>query len=346
MQAATALDALPRVDLGSWPTVLERASRLGTVLDCDELWLKRDDLSGFSWGGNKVRTVEYLLGDALARGATEIVLAGGPSSNFAALMAAGARSVGLGVHQISYGREPDHDVAALVEGRRLGTNVVFTGSPDRSAMEDVAERHAADRSRAGQVPYLVPRGGASDVGALGFFAAARELEAQVVAEQSAAGTSGVGRVPSAVVIPLGSGGSVAGLVAGLCLSTREWLVHAVSVSRDPESITEPIVNTSIRCAALVGVTLRPDEIFARLQIHDGRAPGFGEVSAAQQALMGEVTGATGLLVDPTYNAKAMAWMRDANRRDTLGGQPAIYWHTGGALGAFDHSRVLERNPTP
>lgn len=342
MQPAPALDALPRVQLGSWPTPLERAPRLGSVLDCIGLWVKRDDQSGFSWGGNKVRTVEFLLGDALARGATEVVLSGGPSSNFAALMSAGARSVGLDVHQISYGCEPDYDVAALVEGRRHGARVVFTGSSDRALMEDVAARYAADRSRAGHVPYVVPRGGASDVGALGFFAAAREIDAQVDVTEQIGGTD----VAHTIVMPLGSGGSVAGLVAGLCSSRRRWRVHAVSVSRDPETIAEPIVNTAIRCAALAGATIRPEQVLERLDIHDGRSPAFGQVLPHQRRLMTDVTRTTGLLVDPTYNAKALAWMRSANRSGSIGAPPAIYWHTGGALGALDHARSPERNSTP
>jgi len=299
-----------------------------------ELWIKRDDLSGFSWGGNKVRAVEYLLADAQAKEATDIVLAGGPSSNFAALMAAGARAVGLGVHQISYGSEPDHLVAALAAGRAMGSHVTFTGSADRSTMEPFAAQYGADLEDSGARPYVVPRGGASTIGALGFYAAGEEVDAQTTDGQ-----------PVTIVLPLGSGGSTAGLVAALCSSPRPWQVHAISVSREPASITETVIDTAVRCAALHGVSLLPAQVAERLEIHDGRDPGFGKVSLEQRDLMAELTAATGLLVDPTYNAKALAWLSAARNDGGLGDVPLLYWHTGGALGAIDHARSRERIQT-
>ena len=324
-----------RVHLGAWPTPVQRADRLGSALGgAGELWIKRDDLSGFSWGGNKVRAVEYLLADAQAGGATDIVLAGGPSSNFAALMAAGARVVGLGVHQISYGSEPDHDVAALVAGRTMGSQVLFTGSDDRSTMESFAAKYGAELEDGGAHPYVVPRGGASTIGALGFYAAGEEIEAQSTDGQ-----------PTTIVLPLGSGGSTAGLVAALCSSQRPWRVHAISVSRDPSSMMEVISDTAVRCAALHGVSLQPAHVAERLVIHDGRDPGFGRVSPEQRERMAEITSATGLLVDPTYNAKALAWLSTARNDFGLGDVPLLYWHTGGALGAIDHARFLERTQT-
>ena len=322
-----------RVPLGVWPTAVQRADRLSSVLGGSggDLWIKRDDLSGFSWGGNKVRTVEFLLAAAKAQEATDIVLAGGPSSNFAALMAAGARVCGLGVHQVSYGEEPDHDVAALSVGRSLGTKVVFTGSTDRSEMEVVAERYAADLLAKGARPYVVPRGGATAIGALGFFLAGEEIEAQTTDDQ-----------PVTIILPLGSGGSTAGLLAGLCLSQRPWRVHAISVSRDPASIQGAIVEKAIRSAELRGVSLAAEQITDRLLIHDGRDPGFGKVSKEQQELMSEITSATGLLVDPTYNAKALWWLSNQRREGRFADLPLLYWHTGGALGVIDHIRSLER----
>ncbi len=316
----------PRVELGVWPTPLEPTPRLARVLDRSVVWTKRDDLSGFAWGGNKVRAAEFLLGDALATGASEVVLAGGPSSNFAAVMAAAATSRGLRVHQVSYGHEPTRVPAALSAGRAAGVNVVFTGSNDRSLMEDIGGRLAAERARAGEAPYVVPRGGASDVGALGFLAAAIELERQADVIEG---------FPTTIVIPLGSGGSTAGLVAGLAHSERDWLVHAVSDSRDPESIEEIIVNKAARCAASVGIDLTPTDVQRRLRVHDGRGSGFGELSAEQAAFADQVEATTGLLIDPTYNAKTLVWMHASNPAGIPRDRPILYWHTGGALGAFD-----------
>jgi|TARA_B110000483_G_scaffold236821_2_gene310579 1-aminocyclopropane-1-carboxylate deaminase/D-cysteine desulfhydrase-like pyridoxal-dependent ACC family enzyme len=318
---ALSIEDLHSIQLGAWPTPLRPNPTLGQVVGIPDLWIKRDDLTGFSWGGNKVRAVEYLIADALRAGATEVVLAGGPSSNFAAVMAAAARSVGLGAHQVSYGSEPTDPVAALIAARSVGAQVHFTESPHRAEMETMATSLGRRRVEVGAVPYVVPRGGASDVGALGFIAAAIELDKQ--ADETS-------DVPTTIVIPLGSGGSTAGLVAGLCCSHRNWKVHAVSVSRAPEDIEEDIVNKSIRCAALAGVTLTSAAVTSCLNVHDGRNPGFGKLSAEQERFATEMSTKTGLLIDPTYNAKTLFWLRDASLNT-----PILYWHTGGSLGALD-----------
>ncbi len=336
MQVIEDRGAHPRVQLGLWPTAVHRDDQLGSVLGASDgqLWLKRDDLSGFSWGGNKVRSIEFLLGAALAENATDIVLAGGPSSNFAALMAAAARTVGLSVQQFSYGVEPNGFVAGLMFGRSMGARVIFTGSNDRSMMDIAAERYCAEATIAGARPYRIPRGGASPVGALGFYAAAEELDGQAHVD-----------LPTTIVLPLGSGGSTAGLVAGFCSSTRPWRVYAISVSRDPTGIEDTIIETAIACAGLHGKSIDPAEVSSRLEVCDGRDPGFGKVSSEQRSLMAEVTSATGLPVDPTYNAKALAWLKAAFRAGTFSSLPVLYWNTGGALGAIDHMGALGRKST-
>jgi 1-aminocyclopropane-1-carboxylate deaminase/D-cysteine desulfhydrase-like pyridoxal-dependent ACC family enzyme len=318
--------AAARVCLGQFPTPLHRSVELGDLSGVDELWIKRDDLTGFSWGGNKVRAVEYLLGDALAKGATEIIVSGGPSSNFTAIMAAAAQSRGLAIHQISYGDEPSSPVAALAAGRKSGALVTFTGSSDRSLMDSVGTSLALDRARDGVVVYRVPRGGATEVGALGFVTAAFELIDQL---------DRCGVEPGCIVIPLGSGGSTAGLVAGLAIAGKPWPVVAVSVSRAPEEIDQQIIETATRCAASIGITLAPQEFASRLTVHDARGAGFGQLDATDVRVAERVAAATGLLIDPTYNAKTLRWMVDAQLSS-----PVVYWHTGGALGAVDELNLV------
>ena len=93
--------------------------------------MKRDDLTGHSWGGNKVRTIEYLLGDAKAQSCDMVVLCGGPTSNFAALMTAACTAHGLETVQVSYGTEPSPKPAALAVGEAAGATIRYTGSVDR-----------------------------------------------------------------------------------------------------------------------------------------------------------------------------------------------------------------------
>lgn len=309
-----ALDHLPRVQLGLFPTPMQHVADLAPGLH--HLLLKRDDLTGFAWGGNKVRTVEFVLADALERGADTLVVAGGPGSNFAALLAVAAAATGLAVRQVSYGSP--RGAAALAVSRRAGAEVVFTGSDDRQSMEvgarEVAERLGAEGAR----PYFVPRGGASPVGACGFAAAAAELVSQLAERDLPRAT---------VVLPVGSGGSIAGLLAGLGVNGHADQVDivGVSVSRSPSEVEPCIAACAVETARLLGGS-GPS---TRWRLVDGRAGGTGpEVDR----LVREALRHSGLVADPVYNAKALRWLAD-HRAELR--EPTVYWSTGGALAAAD-----------
>lgn len=340
------LAAIPRVHLGAFPTPLHRGDALGRLVGIDGLWLKRDDLTGYSWGGNKVRAIEFLIGDALERHATDVVLAAGASSNFAAILAMAAAGHGLGVHQVAYGTPPTRPVAALAVARASGASAIFTGSADRGSMETVADEVAGTLARDGRLPYRIPRGGASPVGALGYLAAAIELIDQVDHTDGLRGAAGR---PLDLILPLGSGGSTAGLLAGLVAFDVPWVVQAMSVSRSPEEIEEQLVNTAARCLALVGITADPVAITEQLCVRDARGAGFGASTREEDALADRVSAATGLLIDPTYNAKAvLALAGTALAGTALDGRPSIYVCTGGALGTVDRLLAAHDHaqPTP
>ncbi|MDH3299538.1 MAG: pyridoxal-phosphate dependent enzyme [Acidimicrobiia bacterium] len=307
--------ARPRVALGRFPTPLHSDDAVERLLGVDRLLIKRDDLTGFGWSGNKVRAVEYLLGDMLAAGATNVVLAAGPTSNLAATMANAARRHGLAVDQYAYGTEPAEPPPALLVCRRLGTSVHFTGSDDRASMD----RHAAERVRcldlAGATPYLVPRGGASEIGALGFAAAAAELDEQLLH---------VSAEPGTVVLPVGSGGSISGLLVGQALLGVTWPVVGVAVSRPVLETVAVVRKLTERGASMLGL---PQGDVPEPTIVDGRGAGFGRPEPAETELAIAIEAASGLLVDPVYNAKALRWLADAHVEG-----PVLYWHTGGSLG--------------
>lgn len=308
----------PTASLGSFPTNLEPAAALGEVIGQENLWLKRDDLTGFGWGGNKVRAVEFLLGDALARRSTTVVMAAGPSSNFAVTMAAASRTAGLEVEQICYGDPPEIEPHALRHARALGVRVHFTNDTDRSTMEAEAERRAAQLRREQKTPYVIPRGGATPVGSQGFVAAARELAGQLKV---------AGLVSPHVVLPVGSAGSLAGLLVGRQWLGEDWQITGVSVSRSPSSIRDQVAEHARACARNLGV----GEIdFDSVDIVDGRGAGFNQRDASEDLLIERVELACGLLIDPVYNAKTLGWLAQAQLRG-----PVVYWHTGGLLGVAD-----------
>lgn len=311
-----------RTEFGIFPTPLQRNGALADVLEMGELWVKRDDLTGFAWGGNKVRTTEFLIGHALDNSVTDIVVSGGPTSNFAATMAAAGRASGIAIHQVAYGSEPEVYPPALRAAVLAGTNVVFTGSSDRSTMEIIAADLAETLREGGRTAMAVPRGGANSVGAYGFVAAAAELSEQI----ERAGLQDI-----TIVLPVGSGGSLAGLVAGRDQLDASWSVIGASVSRPAQALLPAINSKVCETAKTLGQSESLDRAPDNLRLVDCRGEGFGVVTAAEDAFCQRIRDRTGLLIDHTYNTKPLHWL-SANGRELSG--TIIYWFTGGALGTL------------
>jgi D-cysteine desulfhydrase len=322
-QSRAALGGVPRTPLATLPTPLLRAPRLSEAVGV-EVWIKRDDLTGLLLGGNKARKLEFLCGEALARGADTLVTGGGVGSNHAQLTAAACARLGLGCVVVCYGEAPPSDPLGLRVTRRLGAEVVFTGSPDRTSVDARLDEVAAKVTAEGRHPYVIPRGGASAVGAVGYAAAAFEL-----AEQLA--EAGVGA--ATVLLATGSCGTQAGLVAGARLASGPRLgVLGVPVSRPPEECTDRIARLATGCAARLG----SDLVFGAddVDLLGGYlGPGYGKPSPEgdEAALLAART--EGLLLDPVFTAKAMAALVAETRAGNLTG-PIVFLHTGGAPAAL------------
>jgi D-cysteine desulfhydrase len=319
----------PRLPLGVLPTPLVPAPRLRAALGCGPLWIKRDDLAGFGVAGNKTRPLEHLLGDALARDVDVLVTGGGPDSNFVAGAAMAARVAGLACELAVWGTGALDPTPNLALAAAAGATLVPLGDVGvdrRERVDVVVEERAAALRAAGRHPVAVPRGGSTPVGAVGFARAATELLDQ-------------GPTPATVVLPLGSGGSTAGLLAGLAAAGVDTTVLAVSVSRPPAEITEKVLGLARACADLLGTPApRPE----RLEVVDHRGPGFGVAAAGDRAAAAAVLRTEGLLLDDTYGAKAFAVALDRLRAGDLPG-PVVLWHTGGVASALAH---LTDDPTP
>ena len=310
-----------RRPLGLLPTPLVAAERLRAALGCAPVWLKRDDLAGFGVAGNKTRALEYLLGDAVARGADVLVTGGGPDSNFVAAAAMAARVAGLDCELVIWGSTAPTPNLALATA--AGARIHPLGDDRRERVDVVVDEVAAGLRGAGRHPVAVPRGGATAVGAVGFAHAAAEL-----VEQCA---TAVGGPPALVALSVGSGGSVAGLLAGLAAAGADTRVLGVSVSRPPDEITGRVLDLARRCADLLGT---PPPGAERLEIVDGRGPGFGVASTADRAAARLVLRTEGLLLDDTYGAKACAVTLERLRAGARG--PVVLWHTGGVVSALAH----------
>jgi D-cysteine desulfhydrase len=317
-----------RFPLAVLPTPLTRLDRLAAALGRGPLWAKRDDLTGFGVAGNKARALEHLVGDALARGADVLVTGGGPDSNFVAAAALAAAVAGMDCELVVAGGA--HRTTNLALAADAGAVLHPLDGP-REGIDAAVERLAAGLAREGRRPLAVPRGGSTPVGAAGFAAAAAEVIAQWPEPQP----------PASVVIPVGSGGSVAGLLAGLAAVGADWPVLGVSVSRPPDEITATVLDLA---AATAGAPPRAD----LLTIVDARGPGFGLASPADRAAAALVRRTEGLLLDDTYGAEAAAVLVEHLGTDP---RPALFWLTGGIPSALAHAgeqahdeEIRERTP--
>jgi 1-aminocyclopropane-1-carboxylate deaminase/D-cysteine desulfhydrase-like pyridoxal-dependent ACC family enzyme len=198
------IDLAHTATLTTLPTPLEEAPRLSLELGAPIL-VKRDDLTGLGLGGNKVRKLDYLMRDALDRGARAVVTAGGAQSNFARMTAAAATRLGMACHLVLAGDPPARETANIMLDRMFGAELEFAGTHDWAALN---ERVRALASSLGADAYPMPIGGATPVGSLGYVGAAQELLGQLA------------EPPDWVVHASSSGGTQAGLLAGLPGSVR------------------------------------------------------------------------------------------------------------------------------
>lgn len=295
--------------LGRYPTPVERVDGLSTAHA--ELWVKRDDRTNDVYGGNKVRKLEWLLADARARGAKRIVTVGAAGSHHVLATTYFGRREGFEVEALLVPQpRTDHVVEVLRAGIALGLHAV----PVRS-WASAALAMAYRRATTGKGTRFIPVGGSSVVGAMGYVVAARELAAQVRA--------GAMPEPDYCVVALGSGGTAAGLAAGLAAEGMKTRVVGVCVSDPLWALRFLSLRLARACARRI--TSPPGVRSARLSTDPrfiGRGYGHGTPEGDDAT---RDAGAAGLALDPTYTAKAFAsalWHVRARR-----GRVILYWHT-------------------
>lgn len=318
MRLVDALAAGPRrLELATLPTPLHAAPRLSSHIGVD-VWFKRDDLTGVGLGGNKVRTLEYLLADALDRGCDCLVTGAGPQSNWTMLAALTAIRSGLDPYVVCYG-DPTPAWGNLLLHRGLGTTVSWTGDPERSSVDAVMVAVADGLRGDGRRPYVVPRGGATSLGALGYVRATLELTDQLAA---------AGVEPRSLWLATGSGGTSAGLVAGAALLPTAYDVVGVTVSRP--DVGGHVTELARGAAALLGL----DCAVTAADVRGGWiGPAYGVASPEGAAAADLVARAESVFLDPVFAAKAMAALIDACRSGRERG-PVVFLVSGGAPTLF------------
>lgn len=308
-----------RARLGSWPTPLEPAPRLAAALGLDpgDLWIKHDDLSGLGGGGNKVRKLEWTAGTALAHGADVLITTGAAQSNHARLTAAAGAKLGLDVVLVLTGApEPSGNIAL---DALLGATIHWCGEVTEGELAARADDIASVLAGKGHFPAVIPFGGSNALGATGYRDAGTELLRQ-------------DPVVERVVVAVGSGGTMAGLV--VALGADRVLGVDTGAMVDPASAVARMV------AELSG---HPQDTAAIQMDRSLLGPGYGSVTDEVLEALQIAARTEGVVLDPTYTARAMAGLiRAARAGDIQRGHRTVFWHTGGLPGLLGHQDALER----
>lgn len=296
---------LPRLTLAQLPTPITDATRLRDALGgprrAPRILIKRDDLTGLGLGGNKARKLEFLIADALAQGAHTVVTTGAVQSNHARMTAAAARVAGLRPVLVLTSKVE----TPLVEGNLLldylyGADVRFVPAIDPMLAvghdEAVVAEVVADEAAQGRTTYVIPVGGSSPVGAIGYVHGTAELWAQL---------RDMAVTPSRLYYASGSRGTQAGLTLGAKLSGVSYSLWGVAVSAGEAEKIERARKAANDAAALLEVATRITH--ADLFTDQGYiGEGYGIPSAAALEAISLVARTEAILLDPTYTAKAMA----------------------------------------
>ena len=307
--------------LAQRPTPLEPLDRLSDWLGGPRLFVKRDDQTGLALGGNKARKLDHLCAEALAQGCDTLVTGGGPQSNHCRMTAAAANRLGLRCHLALAGSPVGPATGNLLLDHLLGAELHLTGARQYYEIEASIEAVAEAVRESGGRPYAIPVGGASVTGALGYFDAARELAGQL------------SDPVDWIVVADGSGGTHAGLLAGLEAegTTATISVLGVDVGTRPD-LDERVPELAAATATAAG---RPAPM-AEIHIdHTRFGAGYGKPTPECLEALRATARLEGLVLDPVYTGKAMAGLIGAIRDGRFTGRDSVlFWHTGGAPALF------------
>lgn len=319
-----------RVRLGHFPTPLEPMHNLTRMLGGPRLWIKRDDCTGLSTGGNKTRKLEFLMADALAQKADIVITQGATQSNHARQTAAAAARLGMRCHILLEDRtgstKPSYtDNGNVLLDRLHGATVEHRagGSNMQAEMEAVAEQ----LSGAGHKPYVIPGGGSNALGAIGYANAALELTAQAV---------DMGLRIDHLVHATGSAGTQAGLAAGLHGLNSSIRLLGIGVRAPREKQEAMVHDLACRTCDLLGLPTQLPRQAVQANC-DYVGDGYGLPTPSMIEAVNLLAQTEGVLLDPVYSGKGMAGLIDLVRKGYFSKDDnVVFLHTGGSVALFGY----------
>ncbi|MDX1615466.1 MAG: D-cysteine desulfhydrase family protein [Candidatus Promineifilaceae bacterium] len=311
-----------RVRIAQLPTPIERLERLTQHLGGPELYVKRDDLTGLAFGGNKTRKLEFLVADALTQGCDHLITTGAVQSNHCRQTAAAAARLGLGCSLILRGEQPDSPNGNLLLDSVLGAHLYWTGEqPSGEVMNAVADEVRA----MGRHPYTIPLGGSNVMGATGYVLAMQELTRQLEDQDLNL---------DFIVFASSSGGTQAGIVLGARTFGYRGRVLGISVERQAEELKTQVGALATATATHLG--LGTIAVGDSVEVNDDYlGGGYAVVGETEREAISLAAQLEGLLLDPVYTGRAMGGLIDLIRWGAFTrSHRVLFWHTGGTPALF------------
>ena len=329
------LAKFPKVRLGHLPTPLEPMDRLGEILGGPRLWVKRDDCTGLSSGGNKTRKLEFLMADAQSKGADTIITQGATQSNHARQTTAAAAKLGMECHILLEDRTGSNDNNYILNGNVLLDRLHGASVSKRSGGTDMnleMQDFADALIEKGKKPYIIPGGGSNPIGALGYVNCARELTEQA---------SEIGLKIDALVHATGSAGTQAGLVTGLAAIQSSIHLLGIGVRAPKDKQEQMVFDLAQKTADYLdtGIEIERDKVRA---ICDYVGAGYGLPTDGMIKSVKLLAQSEGLLFDPVYSGKGLDGLIDQIKKGYFAGMDnVVFLHTGGSAALFGYPETFE-----
>ena len=318
------------VELARLPTPIQRLERLSKELGGPEILIKRDDLTGCSLSGNKVRKLEFSVAEALRTKSDTLITCGAVQSNHARATAIVAARLGMSSLLVLRGTEEETPEANLFLDRLVGAEVRFITPEEYKVVDDIMADIARELERRGKKPYIIPEGASNEIGVWGYVKALKEIKEQL---------DEMDQRIDAIVIACGSGGTQTGLLLGKKLFGFRSSVYGISAGDDRGYLRERILRTCNKTGERfkLNIKVERDEI----EVTDSYVGlGYGLSRPAEVETIEHLAQLEGLILDPVYTAKGMFGLCEEIRCGRFkAGQRILFIHTGGIFGLFPQ-RVL------
>ncbi len=316
MKLNHSLNKIHTIKLASIPTPLDEAPRFADKIGLSKLFIKRDDLTGLAGGGNKARKLEYDFEEIVNGGYDVVITAGGIQSNHARMTAAAARKLGLDVKLVLGGPDFETEKGNLLLDVMFNAEIRYLVDDDANvSLENEMNKWADELLKEGRKPFVIPIGGSTGLGALGYVKAMEELSAQLKNDNVQ------------IIVGVGSCGTFAGTILGSKIFLPKARVIGISVSRTSEAIKKRTSELIQESAELINYRLNEKILVECYDVYHNE---YGMITEAGKQAIDDTANLEGILLDPIYTGKVMAGLIDLVDKDIIDKSiPVIFIHTGG-----------------